>query len=311
MTSPIRIVVASGLAVLALAPNVVEAHASGATTFGALPWTFESWEIGFLVLSAGLYVTGVWRLWRRAGVGRGVGYAELTAFTLGLLALVVAVVSPVDALADSLFSAHMIEHELMMIVAAPLLVIARPLAAWAWALPAAWRVAIGRFFHRTGWRRPWLLFTGPLWAWILHLLALWLWHVPALFEAAVANEAVHAFQHICFLGTALIFWWSVLGKTTRHHRGVALVSIFTTMIHTGALGALLVLSNVVWYTSYLKTTQAWGLTPLQDQQLGGIIMWVPTGFVYIGCGLWLMHRWLSETPRFSRGLTTAVETNVR
>ena len=288
------------LAVLALSPNLVEAHAAASATLGSLPWTFEPWEIGCLLVSAALYSAGVWRLWRHAGVGRGVGYAEVSFFALGLLALVTALVSPVDALADSLFSAHMVEHELMMIVAAPLLVLARPLAAWAWALPASWRVAIGGFFHKPGWRRPWLLFTGPLWAWILHLLALWLWHVPALFEAAVANEGVHALQHICFLGTALIFWWSVLGKATRHHRGIALLSIFTTMIHTGALGALLTLSNVVWYTSYLTTTQAWGLTPLQDQQLGGIIMWVPTGLVYIGCGLWLVHRWLSQAPSFSR-----------
>src|SRR5947208_555124 len=86
-----------------------------------------------------------------------------------------------------LFSAHMLQHEALMVVAAPLFVIGRPLGAWAWALPLAWRRAIGRFFHRPGWRRPWLVITGPLAAWLIHALALWLWHIPAWFRSACSR----------------------------------------------------------------------------------------------------------------------------
>lgn len=288
------------IALLAFVATAVVAHGfaeplpstSGSHALAILPWTFEPWEVGTLALSAALYGAGLRRLWRRAGVGRGVRVAQAAAFFFGLSAIVAALVSPLDTLSDSLFSAHMVEHELLMIVAAPLLVLGRPLAAWVWAIPESWRQSIGGFFHRPGWRRPWLVFTSPLCAWALHALALWLWHVPALFEAALENEAVHALQHICFLSTALIFWWSVLGGASRRDRGIALLSVFTTMVHTGALGALLTLSTVAWYPSYAETAPAWGLTAMQDQQLGGIIMWVPAGMVYIICGLALSYRWL-------------------
>ncbi|MEO8741231.1 MAG: cytochrome c oxidase assembly protein [Casimicrobiaceae bacterium] len=260
-------------------------------------WSFEPWELVCLGLSAGLYTFGLARLWTRVGRGRGVSVAEVSAFVAGWLAIVAALLSPLDAMGQALFCVHMVEHELLMIVAAPLLVLGRPLAVWAWALPAGWRGPIGAFFHRPGWRVPWLLLTGPFWAWVLHALALWLWHIPALFEAALDNDAVHALQHISFLGTALIFWWSVLGGVTRHDRGIASLSLFTTMVHTGALGALLTLSTVVWYPSYAASASAWGLTPLEDQELGGIIMWVPAGLVYIIVGIVLASRWLAEPRR--------------
>jgi putative membrane protein len=283
--------------IVGFVPGDAFAHALGEcrASPSGLPWTFEPWEIGSLVFSAGLYAAGLLRLWMRAGIGRGVRLAQATAFFLGLLAIVVALVSPLDALGESLFSAHMIEHELLMMVAAPLLVLGRPLAVWVCAIPESWRREIGGFFHRPAWRGPWLAFTGVWCAWVLHALALWLWHVPAFFEAALENDAVHAFQHICFLGTALVFWWSVLGGATRRARGIALLSIFTTMVHTGILGALLTLSNTVWYWSYAVGSPTWGLTGLEDQQLGGIIMWVPAGLIYVVCGLLLSYRWLSTS----------------
>jgi cytochrome c oxidase assembly factor CtaG len=206
-------------------------------------------------------------------------------------------VSPLDPLGSQLFSAHMVQHELLMIVAAPLLVLGRPLAAWAWALPFEWRRAAGAFFHASAWRRPWLMVTGPLAAWVLHALALWLWHVPSLFDAALANTGMHALQHSAFLLTALLFWWSVLGVATRKDEGIALLSLFTTMVHTGALGALLTVSPVAWYAAYATTTPAFGLDAVEDQQLGGLIMWVPAGLVYVGFGLAMAARWLGSPRR--------------
>lgn len=288
------------VSLLATAAAGAAAHAVHGAGEG-IPWTFEPWEIACLALSAAFYAIGLVRLWRRAGVGRGVRVAQAAAFVAGLLVIVAALVSPLDALGDQLFSAHMVEHELLMIVAAPLLVVGRPLAVWVWAFPAPARAALGAFFHRPGWRTPWLVLTGPVAAWILHALALWLWHLPALFEAALESEAMHALQHICFLGTALVFWWSVLGGGARHERGMALLSLFTTMVHTGALGALLTLATVVWYPAYRATAPAWGLTPLEDQQLGGIIMWVPAGLVYIVAGLVMAGRWLAEPRRARAG----------
>lgn len=160
-----------------------------------------------LSISAVLYAIGAARLWAHAGTGCGVSVQQAGNFVLGWLILVVALLSPLDSLGDKLFAAHMIQHALLIIAAAPLLVLARPLAIWVWELPYAWRRAVGGFFHAPGWRIPWLIVTRPMVAWFLHALALWLWHIPVLFEAALKNEAIHTLQHISFLGTALIFWW--------------------------------------------------------------------------------------------------------
>ena len=260
-------------------------------------WVFEPWVIGPLLGSAVWYAWGVFVLWTHAAIGHGIAARHAAAFLAGWLALVVALVSPLDSLSESLFSAHMVQHELLMLVAAPLFVVARPLAAWAWALPPAWRRTLGRVFHAPLWRAPWLVITGPIAAWWIHAIALWVWHVPTLFEAALDNEVVHTAQHITFLFAALLFWWSVLRASSRGSRGIAVLSLFTTMAQTGALGALLTLASRSWYPSYAVTTTVFGLTAVEDQQLGGLVMWVPTGFVYLGCGLVIGARWLNDPNR--------------
>src|SRR5207244_3778044 len=136
----------------------------------------------------------------------------------------------------------------------------------------------------------WRAIIDPIGAWTLHAVALWVWHAPVLFDAAVAHEGVHIAQHASFLATALLFWWSVLAPA-HQPTGRAMASIFTTMLHTGALGALLTFSTGAWYLSYASTTIAFGLQPLEDQQLGGLVMWVPAGFAYVAAGLWIASRW--------------------
>lgn len=298
--TPATAIVRRSLSALVALPGAAAAHASDATGIGAwhLHWSFEPWVVACLAISAAAYLTGLYRLWRQAGVGRGVSPIQASAFAGGWAFLVVALLSPLDPLGDRLFSAHMVQHETLMLLAAPLLVLGRPLAAWAWALPFEWRRTTGGFFHTRAWRGPWLFVTGPFSAWLLHALTLWLWHLPALFEAALADETVHSLQHLTFLFTALLFWWSVLAATTRKAQGVALVSIFTTFVHTGALGALLTLAQTDWYPSYSVTTAAFGLTPLEDQQLGGLIMWIPAGAVYVISGLIVAARWMN--PRKGR-----------
>ena len=243
-----------------------------------------------------MYVGGLAVLWRRAGTGRGVGAWRAASFGLGWISLVVALDSPLDSLGEYLFSAHMVQHEILMLVAAPLLVVGCPIAVWVWALPMASRRWAGRLLHAPAWRVPWLWIKAPVPAWILHALALWVWHVPILFEAALANQSIHTVQHLMFFLSAILFWWSVLGAVTRNAKGIALVSLFTTMVHTGALGALLTLSSTSWYPSYGATSPHFDLTAIEDQQLGGLVMWVPAGFVYLICGLALAASWLNRNP---------------
>ena len=135
-------------------------------------------------------------------------------------------------------------------------------------------------------RRPWRLLTQPLVAWLLHAVALWVWHAPALFQATLQSELIHTLQHLSFFGSALLFWWALFyGRGGRMGYGAATLYVFTTSIQSCALGALLTFSSTLWYPRYQVTTAAWGLSPLEDQQLGGLLMWVPAGVVYLVAGL--------------------------
>jgi putative membrane protein len=286
-------------ALLALVPAAY-AHAPEAAGVSAgqvmSQWSFEPLVVSLLLASGALYALGVARLWRHAGRGRGVSVLQAWAFVAGWLSLVVALVSPLDALGARLFSAHMVQHEILMLIAAPLLVLGRPLAAWAWALPQRQARAIGGFFHSRAWSGFWSVLTDPLAAWSLHAIALWAWHVPSFFEAALRDEGWHTLQHASFLGTALLFWWAMLGADARARQrsGMALVYLFTTMLHTGALGALLTLAPTPWYPDYAATAGSLGFDPVEDQQLGGLVMWVPGSVAYLVAGLWLVARLLNR-----------------
>src|SRR6476661_6367507 len=185
--------------ILLLLPAAALAHVpeAGPAAPSLWEWNLEVWLLALLVGSAALYAHGIRRLWRNAGPGRGIPHSAVLAFALGWLTLVLALVSPLDALGGRLFSAHMVQHELLMVVAAPLLVIGRPLAAWTWAFEPGIRQALGRAVQVPWIQGPWAVLTDPIVAWGVHALALWLWHVPAFFSAALEHEGLHIVQHTC------------------------------------------------------------------------------------------------------------------
>lgn len=278
-----------------VAPTTALAHvAEGpASRSYALHWSFEPWVIFLLLLSILWYGIGLWRLWTKAGNSRKALVRQGLVFLLGWLTLAVALVSPLDPLGVQLFSAHMVQHELLMIIAAPLMVMSRPFGVWMWGLPERWRPYITSAVRWPGIAVPWRLLTNSLLAWIIHAVALWAWHVPAFFDAALTDNTIHTWQHASFLVSALFFWWTVFRDgASRAGCGAAILYLFTTMLHTGALGALLTFSGSPWYAGYLVTAAALGWDPLADQQLGGLIMWVPGGLVYIAVALALGARWL-------------------
>ncbi|MBS0644140.1 MAG: cytochrome c oxidase assembly protein [Acetobacteraceae bacterium] len=257
--------------------------------------TFDPWVILPWQLSGWLFVLGVLRLWRRAGAGRGIGWRHVAYFAAGWVGLALALISPLYQAGEQLFTAHMVEHEIIMAAAAPLLVLGRPIGAFAWALPARARPLFGR------WSRRFML--TPLPATILHGVAIWAWHAPVLFDAAVASVAMHRLQHVSFLLTALAFWWALL---RRCDRGVAVLHLFATMVHTTLLGALLVVAPRVLYLRQTQDSAAWGLSPLHDQQLAGLVMWVPAGTVYAGAALALAALWIRGSGSARRyGLATS------
>ena len=250
----------------------------------------EWWLVLLLVLSAGLYALGVRALCKTAGTFHGVRAANVAAFFTGWCVLALALLPPLDPLGAELFSAHMLQHELLMLVAAPLLVLGRPLSLWIWALPPRWRPALGAISRRAWIARPWSLLTDPLCAWLLHAVAIWLWHLPALFAGALQHKGIHVMQHCSFLFSALLFWWTLLRKPAAPSP-MAIVYLLTTMIHTSVLGALLVFSTIPWYDVYGDRPER-GLSALEDQQLGGLIMWIPGGLVYAIAAIALLARWL-------------------
>lgn len=255
----------------------------------ARAWSFDPLVVIGLALSLVLFVVGFRHLWRTRKW-------EGICFACGWFALFVALVSPLHAWGRVLFSAHMTQHEVLMLVAAPLLVLGRPLVVFLWAFPVGWSRRLGNVGKVRWVQHTWRLLTIPLVAWVVHAVALWIWHVPVLFEAVLQNEWVHTLQHLSFLISALLFWWALIhGPQGAMGYGAAVLYLFTTSIHSGALGALITIAGSVWYPSYIPLTSSWGLTPLEDQQLGGLIMWIPAGLVYIIAGLALFAGWLRES----------------
>jgi putative membrane protein len=275
---------------------MVWAHQLGATWWQH--WTFEPVTVGLLVLSAAIYAAGVRNAWSHAGSRAGIRVWQAGAFAAGMAALAVAQMSPLAWLSDVLFSAHMTQHEILMLVAAPLLVLGQPLLALVWALPRRRRAAAAAAFRGPAFTAAWHRITSPLAVFLLHAVALWIWHVPALFEAALASEAVHFVQHTCFLVTAALFWWGMAyGRYGRMGYGVAILYVFLTALHNTMLGALLTIAPATWYTSYDLMAVRWQVDALADQQLAGLIMWVPSGVAFLVVGLALTAAWLGESER--------------
>ncbi len=251
-------------------------------------WEFDPGVVIPLLLSAFLYAGGT-------RLHHGLRTREKLCFWTGWSMLALALVSPLHPVGEVLFSAHMVQHEILMLVAAPLMVLSRPLVTFLWALPFEWRRSLGRWSKTESVRRTWAFLIDPFAAWSIHAAAIWIWHVPVLFQATLTSELAHTAQHLSFLLSALLFWWALFYAHGRLAYGAAVLYVFTTAVHTSILGALLTFAPHVWYPAYSSTTQAWGLTPLQDQQIGGLVMWIPAGLVYLAVGLALFAAWLKES----------------
>ncbi|MFN2633216.1 MAG: cytochrome c oxidase assembly protein [Thermoanaerobaculia bacterium] len=144
----------------------------------------------------------------------------------------------------------------------------------------------------------WTAVTRPLPAFLLQSLTLWIWHLPALYQASLRSDFAHALQHGSFFAASTVFWWALLqGRFGRQGYGAAAIAVFATTLEGGVLGALITFARSLWYPIYEARTAAWGLSPLEDQQLAGILMWVPAGLLLVGFGLALFAAWLGEAER--------------
>lgn len=295
MHGPVMLILATGLI-----PRPAGAHSDAplAPHDFWTAWTLDPWIVVPLAVAAASYGRAVAKVWGRAGPGRGVRRDQVMAFSTGLFFVAVALVSPLDPWGEVLFSAHMVQHMLLILVGAPLIVLGAPSLVLA-GLPRPLR----RPLVRVG-TRPWFLRLArvskrPMPEAFAHMAVLAVWHVPALFNAALVHDGIHILMHASFLVSGLLFWWAVLVATWVHPGIWALrvAAVLVVMVGTGLLSALITWTQFILYEAYGDAPLAWGLTPLEDQQLGGILMWVPGGVVYFIAALALFACLLRAAER--------------
>lgn len=242
------------------------------------------------VLVGMAYARGFRRLEERTGRRH---VAQAVAFGAGLTVLVVALSVPVEDAALERLWAHMVQHEVLVTVVAPLLILGNPLPALLWALPAASRKRVAPWWRKlsrsharpSGWA------AWAIAAFCAQTLAMWAWHAPGPYQAALRSEWLHSLQHASFLGTALFFWWAVIGARRRSLYGGAVAANFAASLQGVVLGAFMTLAGHVWYPFYAERAAA-GLTPLEDQQVAGVIMWGPGGATYFLAAIILFMAWI-------------------
>ena len=246
--------------------------------------------------SALLYARGAIALWRRRP--QRLILLRGAAFAGGWLALAIALLSPLAAISEWLFSAHMTQHTLLMLVATPLAVAGQPIATMLSAGP--------RDSHAAGdllrWGRPvWRALAAPGVAFVLLLFSLWIWHLPSLHEAALHSSVIHGAQHLMFVLASAAFWWGLVhGRYGRYGYGAGVAFVFLTAVHSSVLGALLTFASQVLYPTYAARGAAHAVDAQADQQIAGLIMWVPSGVIFIVIGVALFAAWLGEAERRAR-----------
>lgn len=284
------------LAIRALLLILLTASAAPAFAHGdegaAIGWTLSPTLTIPLGLALLIYLVGLARLSRRASnAPRGVGL-----FLGGWTVLALSLVSPLHEAGERSFTMHMIEHELIMLVATLLLAMSNAGGILAWGLPRPLRQALGG-----SWKLPlqrwWKALTEPVTATAIQAVVMWVWHAPALFNLALEHDGWHVAQHASFFLSSLLFWWAMLYPRSRTSGyGLSAACLFATSMIGGALGALMSISASPWYSAYAAMGMTpLGLDPVDDQQLAGLIMWIPGGLFHGAAALVLAYKWLKSS----------------
>lgn len=249
-----------------------------------LAWNFEPYTIFLMVFAAGLYLLALRRI---AGQGvRDVPRSYPIAFYAGLLAMTIAIAGPLESFNENSFALHMGQHVTMMLIAAPLLVLGRPVHIALWALtPHRTGTIAGPILRRRFVRGLLAILSNPLVVLLLINVNLVVWHLPRFYVAALERALIHELEHMLFLGTALLFWWVIIDPIPRHHR-VRPDHAIAILFISGSVGNLLALYLMfapdVIYPFYLVSETIWGMSQHADQRVGGLVMLVAGTIVYFG-----------------------------
>jgi putative copper resistance protein D len=295
----------AGLAVLvgaflaAAVPAVALAHGDEAPE-PRLPGVLLAWSPDPLpllgvALAAAAYLWAVRRLAAAPTRSRHPRWRTLS-FMGGLLAIVLALNSPIEAYEGVLFSVHMLQHMLLELVAAPLLLLGAPVTlALRVASPSVRRGLLTVLHSRVT-----AVLSFPLLGWLVFAGVNWGWHFSTLYDQALENAALHYFQHATFLAAALLFWWPVIGADPSRWRlpyPVRLFYLFLAMPQNSFLGVALMSAGGVLYPHYLSNLRAWGPTALADQSVGGILMWVGGDIVFLAAMGAVVAAWVRHEDR--------------
>jgi cytochrome c oxidase assembly factor CtaG len=250
-------------------------------------WLVEHWISFALTLAFGVYLRGFARLRKRRHPR--VTPAHGLAFSGGVAVLFVAVASPIHELGERWLQVHMLQHLLLMMVAAPLILLGQPLAPMLLGVPRPVAHAAARVLARPAVRQLGRTLAHPVVAWCAFAAATWGWHMPAAYELALRSEGWHHLEHACFFASALLFWWCVVHPWPSRPtwpRWSMIPYLALADIQNTALCALLTFSDRVWYPTYAALPRPFGISPLEDQAAAGATMWIPGSAAFliaVGC----------------------------
>jgi putative membrane protein len=246
-------------------------------------WSPPVFLTATVILVAAVYVRG-WFVIRRTRAAQFPAW-RLAAFVLGLATIWVSIGSPLDGFADALLSAHMVEHLLLMSFVPPLLLLGYPVVPLLRGLPRGFTVRVlGPLLRVQTLRRIGHFLTTPVVAWLAMNLIFLGWHVPSAYDFALEHEHWHEFEHICFLGSSILFWWPLVRPwpASAHLLGwYALPYLVLADIVNTALSAFLAFCGRPMYGYYVREPNPFHISPLADQSLGAVIMWVVGSLVFL------------------------------
>ncbi|HET6632396.1 MAG TPA: cytochrome c oxidase assembly protein [Rhodanobacteraceae bacterium] len=261
---------------------------------GGLHWVWDPWLLVCMAIAIVPYALGMARM-ARTQRRTVLGGWRAASFFAGMTLLLLALESPLDVLADVLFSAHMTQHMLLLLVIPPLLVAGRPVITWLWAFDVQARQGVVRGWSRSGLDAIFRWLMRPLVVWLLLTAALCVWHLPGPYDAAVRTEWLHDLEHLSFLAFSLAFWTIVIepyGKRRALSHGATIVFIVAAGFVMGMIGAILVFAPQPLYAVHVHDAARYGLTALADQQLAGVIMWIPSNLIHVAALCVVFFAWL-------------------
>lgn len=253
--------------------------------FWLTQWTWEPSILIGTALITGLYLYAIGPLRKRYYPAEQVRTGQTISFLLGVLIMFLALVSPLDELGDSyLFSAHMVQHLFLTIVGPPLLLLGTP----EWFVKPLLRNKVVFKIAK--------VLTYPAVAFVLYNADFWLWHAPPLYNATLENQNIHILEHLTFIVFGILYWWPIFSPSKDLPRlsiGGQILYLFLSGMPSVLLGAGLTFSPPL-YAPYLAAPRVWGISAATDQQLGGLIMWVPVSIGYIVIMSVLFIRWMQQ-----------------